>query len=62
VHGSAVSLNYLAQNLAIDKIENGDEFAKGFSHAIMTMKASGHFKRLLISNQRKDGIGVKGGH
>jgi hypothetical protein len=34
----------------------------GFPHAIMTMNASGHFKRLLISDQRKHGVRVKSCH
>ena len=62
MHGSAITFNDLTQNLTIEKIEGGDELAKGFSHASMTVKASGYFERLLISNQRKHGVWVKRGH
>src|ERR1700742_309559 len=62
VHRSAVTLNQFAQDLALYKLESGNESTKGFPKGTMALNATRHFERLLISNQPEHGFRMENRH
>jgi hypothetical protein len=62
VHGNALTINQFAQDLALYKLESGNESTKGFPQGTMALNATRHFERLLISNQPEHGFGMESGH